>query len=168
MCLLMWIFNVLDLMNELLHIWHLNGLSPECRRIWSVKWPWVVKVLTQPGTEQMKGFSPEWILKCVFKFPRSVKVFVHPSYGHSNGFSPVYRKFQEISFIIKSYMSSHVNVESIFPRIHFFTNGTLEWLVSWMNQFMSFKMTFGNKLFDTTLMWTKKWTITCLLVLNFN
>ena len=59
MCLLKCILSVLDLMKDYGQNVHLNGLSPECLLIWSVKCPYVVNVFPQPSTEHENGFSPE-------------------------------------------------------------------------------------------------------------
>lgn len=85
----MWILRVLDRMKACLHILQTNGLSPVWRLLWSVKWPWVVKVLRQPGYLHWNGFSPEWMRMWVLRFPRSVKVLVQPAIGQTKGFSPV-------------------------------------------------------------------------------
>jgi hypothetical protein len=96
----------------------LNGLSPECLLLWSVKCPWVVKVLLQPATEQTKGFSPEWILSWVFKLPFSVKSLSQPLKLHLNGFSPVYELSLWINWKLHEFCCEFSNDQTLSNFCH--------------------------------------------------
>lgn len=129
------------------HFPHLNGLSPECRRRWSVRWPWVVKVFSHPGMVHEKGFSPEWIRMWVLRLPFSVKVFWQLGSGHWNGFSPVYRHH----FVNFPYMGAQVNLQAPRSWIAFAAFVANVRLVPWMNQLVRLKVTFGDELLATGL-----------------
>jgi hypothetical protein len=49
-----------------------------CLRWWSLRCPWVMKLLVQPSCVQMKGRSPVWMRMWVFRFPLSLKAFPQP------------------------------------------------------------------------------------------
>lgn len=85
-------FSVLDLMNDFLHTWHLNGFSARCLRSWSTKWPWVVNLLPQSSKLQTYGFSPVWVRKCVLRFPFSAKLLLQSLNLQTKGLSPVWTR----------------------------------------------------------------------------
>lgn len=86
-CRFMCSFRVLYLIKVWLHISHSKGRVLVCFRLWSIRWPWVVKLFPQPLNSHLKGFSPVCIRMCVLRFPFSVKQV--PQTSHLNGFSPV-------------------------------------------------------------------------------
>ena len=59
-------------------------------------------------------------------------------------------------------MCSNVNFQTACARVCFLAVRTFERELTGVNQFMSFLMTFCDKLFSTILVRTHKWTFPCL------
>lgn len=80
-CVLSWLFNVVDVAKALLHILHWYGRSPVCCRICVFKWVFCLNDAWH--TAQMNGLWPVCSLKWPSNVERCVKVLLQASQMYS-------------------------------------------------------------------------------------
>ena len=73
----------------------------------------------------------------VFRFPFSVNFLPQPWCGHMKGFRPVYEEFFVKIWVVRTYVSPHVDFQSAGPGIALATDVALERLFTGVNQLVS-------------------------------